>query len=148
MAINIEEETKEQKLERALKQVASILEDYINQNNELLKEKIKFERKYTPRIHKIICDMLQSFIKSHCFNNKELYEKLKVPESSQNSYKLREYIIKPSLAEINAKTSLLVKYNVDTIKKTTLFVVDTKETSVADRETIKKIINIIKTVGR
>lgn len=142
----MENSIKEEKLEDLIKEIITILEDHIKQNDELLDygKKLKFERKYTYQFYEIFCNMLLNFRYVYCFNNEELYKKLKIPKSMQYTSKLLESVIKPSLAEINAKTLFLAKYKIDKVKKTILFIVDTKKTILTDREILRKIINAIK----
>lgn len=142
----MENSIKEEKLEDLIKEIITILEDHIKQNDELLDygKKLKFERKYTYKFYEIFCNMLLNFRYVYYFNNEELYRKLEIPKSMQYTSKLLESVIKPSLAEINAKTLFLTKYKIDKIKKTILFIVDTKKTILTDREILKKIIKAIK----
>ncbi len=142
----MENSVKEEKLEYLLKEIVSILEDHIKQNDELLDcgKKLKFERKYTYKFYEIFCDMLLNFRYVYFFNNEELYRKLEIPKSMQYTSKLLESVIKPSLAEINAKTLFLARYKIDKNKKRILFIVDTKKVILTDREILRKIINAIK----
>lgn len=142
----MENSIKEDKLEDLIKEIIIILEDHIKQNDKLLDygKKLKFERKYTYKFYEIFCNMLLNFRYVYYFDNVELYKKLEIPKSMQYTSKLLESVIKPSLAEINAKTLFLAKYKIDKVKKTILFIVDTKKTILTDREILRKIIKAIK----
>lgn len=142
----MENSIKEDKLEDLIKEIIIILEDHIKQNDKLLDygKKLKFERKYTYKFYEIFCNMLLNFRYVYYFDNVELYKKLEIPKSMQYASKLLESVIKPSLAEINAKTLFLAKYKIDKVKKTILFIVDTKKTILTDREILRKIIKAIK----
>lgn len=75
-----------------------------------LKQAIQFHGKYTTRFYQFLMQVKNQEKKEVKFNLQELYELLQLPKSLRDYSKFRQYVLEPSIKEINQKTNIKAKF--------------------------------------
>ncbi|QKF93236.1 replication initiation protein [Campylobacter sp. CCUG 57310] len=77
-----------------------------------IEQAIKFSGKYTTRFYQFMIQAQHQRDKKRVFVLEELYELLQLPKTLRNFAKFRQYVIEPSIEEINKKSDIQVDYEV------------------------------------
>lgn len=77
-----------------------------------IEQAIKFSGKYTTRFYQFLIQTQHQRDKKRVFILDELYELLQLPKTLRNFSKFRQYVIDPSIEEINKKSDIQTDYEI------------------------------------